>query len=327
MASNRKIKEQWVKKCIYTFNDDLPGEPVQYVMLELYGNKIGFRFSRARFEAGITQGLAREHNLSCLNNNGVYFLIYNDDKGNLKEVYVGKSDKRVNEKLGALNRINEHRRDKYRNWDEAVVLVYKDNSLNLTRVSYLENKFFEMIQEILGRKMLKNRNTPSPSDPNDERYALDEFAETEARRIVAELGYTFLEPRKKAGRIANGRHPFPKVKSAVGDNASKEDAEVEFVLKSRKVVIRGRNVKDGFMVYKGSPVCKPVDSFGRYCKSCVKFRNALIEEGAISNGLLTRDHIFSSPSAAATVMLGRSTNGRKRWVANDGRKYGEIFRS
>jgi hypothetical protein len=47
----------------------------------------------------------------------------------------------------------------------------------------------------------------------------------------------------------------------------------------------------------------------------------LIADGTIVDGMFTRDHTFTSPSAAASVVLGRSANGRKEWTLLDGRTY------
>ena len=41
------------------------------------------------------------------------------------------------------------------------------------------------------------------------------------------------------------------------------------------------------------------------------------------SGLLTRDIPFSSPSTAAAVALGRSSNGRLEWKSADGGTYGD----
>lgn len=40
-------------------------------------------------------------------------------------------------------------------------------------------------------------------------------------------------------------------------------------------------------------------------------------------GVLTRDVVFSSPSLAGAVLLGRSCNGRISWVNEQGGSYGE----
>ncbi|MFM6992603.1 MAG: DUF4357 domain-containing protein [Rhodoferax sp.] len=47
---------------------------------------------------------------------------------------------------------------------------------------------------------------------------------------------------------------------------------------------------------------------------------------AIQGGLIqfTQHYTFSAPSTAATVVLGRSANGRVEWKASDGRTLKEI---
>lgn len=46
----------------------------------------------------------------------------------------------------------------------------------------------------------------------------------------------------------------------------------------------------------------------------MKLRSSLIEKGIIDENLkLTRDYIFTSPSLAAAVVMGRNANGRTEW--------------
>ena len=52
-------------------------------------------------------------------------------------------------------------------------------------------------------------------------------------------------------------------------------------------------------------------------------RIALIANGTIVDSVFTKDYTFSSSSAAASVVLGRSANGRKEWTLLDGRTYGK----
>ena len=45
-----------------------------------------------------------------------------------------------------------------------------------------------------------------------------------------------------------------------------------------------------------------------------KVRNSLIKKGIIDgNYKLTRDYIFTSPSLAAAIVMGRNANGRIEW--------------
>lgn len=48
--------------------------------------------------------------------------------------------------------------------------------------------------------------------------------------------------------------------------------------------------------------------------SLKKFRQKLIAKGIVdSDFLFTNDYIFTSPSLAAAIVLGRSANGRTEW--------------
>jgi hypothetical protein len=52
----------------------------------------------------------------------------------------------------------------------------------------------------------------------------------------------------------------------------------------------------------------------------------LVDEGVIAVedgvGRFTRDHVFSSPSTAGAIVVGRSCNGRKEWVSTEGQTFG-----
>ncbi|WP_081791689.1 DUF4357 domain-containing protein [Sporolactobacillus terrae] len=53
--------------------------------------------------------------------------------------------------------------------------------------------------------------------------------------------------------------------------------------------------------------------------SLKKLRNKLISERAIDKSYrFTEDRIFSSPSLAAAVVMGRSANGRTEWKTQEG---------
>ncbi|WP_455502150.1 DUF4357 domain-containing protein [Gemmiger sp.] len=43
-----------------------------------------------------------------------------------------------------------------------------------------------------------------------------------------------------------------------------------------------------------------------------------MDDGTIADGVFTKDCVFTSVSAAAAVVLGRSSNGRTEWKTLDG---------
>ena len=62
-------------------------------------------------------------------------------------------------------------------------------------------------------------------------------------------------------------------------------------------------------------------------KGVTRFRNELISDGKVEDGITTEDILFSSSSAAATFALGYSVSGPQTWKAKDGRTLKEIEES
>lgn len=72
-----------------------------------------------------------------------------------------------------------------------------------------------------------------------------------------------------------------------------------------------------FVVKKGSRIAATT-TLGSP-KNYIDLRDELLKEGVISENQFVQDYIFESPSAAAAIVLGRSSNGRKEWTKLDGR--------
>lgn len=62
--------------------------------------------------------------------------------------------------------------------------------------------------------------------------------------------------------------------------------------------------------------------------SLIKLRSSLIIKGIIDANLkFTKDHIFTSPSLAASIVTGRSANGRIEWKNEEHKTIKEIEES
>lgn len=72
-----------------------------------------------------------------------------------------------------------------------------------------------------------------------------------------------------------------------------------------------------FAVKKGSRISPDVTDGLQ--QGYLNLRNQLIRDGIIKDNIFAEDHVFTSVSAAAAVILGRSSNGRKEWMKLDGR--------
>ena len=132
---------------------------------------------------------------------------------------------------------------------------------------------------------------------------------------------TMLRERVVGCAVAVPDRPTPKAERR---KANPEAANGEFFLKGRGMTARGRRADEGFLVFAGTPVCDPVPSFFASCRSAVRLREALEADGTIADGAFTKDYVFSSSSAAASVVMGRASNGPKEWKNADGISLGDI---
>lgn len=79
---------------------------------------------------------------------------------------------------------------------------------------------------------------------------------------------------------------------------------------------------DNFVVMKGSHIASDITD-GLQTGYLI-LRNQLIADGMIIDGTFKEDYTFTSVSAAAVVILGRSANGRTEWTKLDGRTFAQV---
>ena len=87
----------------------------------------------------------------------------------------------------------------------------------------------------------------------------------------------------------------------------------------------GKVTEDGFIVFKGSKITNNIaNSFNKsgYCA----LREKLIANGTIVNFEFVKDYLFSSCSAASSVIQGHNTNGWIEWKTKDKRTLTDIMR-
>ncbi len=230
-----------------------------------------------------------------LENTGIYILFGKSDKSENKELaYIGEAE-------GVYNRLNDHlaRKDF---WNEALVFMSKDENLNKAHIKYLESRLHEIAKKV-NRYDLENGNIPTRSTISEaDRAEMEEFLEN-IRLLVNALGYKIFEELRKDQTIEEQINNTFYIDAARGANA------------------KGQMTNEGFVVLKDSEIAtSPTSSFPQ---NWLKVRQSLIYDEIIvqvNNKLVFRkDYLFSSPSAAAAVVMGRSANGLTEWKLNDGR--------
>lgn len=215
---------------------------------------------------------------------GVYFL-FGKDEDNKDTVYVGEAEK-------MLVRLKQHLKD-HNYWNDCVVVISKDNILNKAHVKYLENKFYTLAVDAKRSSIINNTVPTCSSISEFDESMLSEFIEN-ARLLVNTLGYKV----------------FDKIDTSV---VEKENSDTIFhIAAARGADAKGLLVPDGFMVIKGSKIAK--DTVPSMASNLVNLRNIMLEKNIINQEFVfVTDYIFTSPSLAAAIVMGRNANGRTEW--------------
>jgi len=235
---------------------------------------------------------------------GVYILLGEKEDG--PTAYIGES-----EDIGA--RLRNHALEKGW-WDRAIILTTAANNLHKAHVKYLESRLVELAIRS-GNTTLENGNTPP-------RSSLSEAARTNMDVFIENL--TVVLPAIRVDLLVDRTRPRKP------QDTTDAEEKAAFTLTSERAGVKARAVlEDGeLIVQAGSQVRSRWVAKGSWNTGCRKLRDHLIETGIIDlqdgTGVLTENDAFSSPSAAAAVIVGRAANGRVEWHA-EGRKltYGE----
>ncbi|MFC5000876.1 GIY-YIG nuclease family protein [Dactylosporangium cerinum] len=248
---------------------------------------------------------------------GVYVLVGPDPDGRrTQRVYVGEADEvRV--------RLDSHQREKDF-WTHGFVLSTKDDSLNKAHVRYLEARLLEIAREA-DNATLDNGTAPPRSYLSESETADMESYLDEALVLFPLVGVNVFDRLDRADSVDSGVQ-------ADGPNVGKDEVpdghRPRLSFKAQLTAAEGREDARGFLVYEGAtgPGTSKVMSEGYQ-----RLRERLLQEGilvAVEGGRirLTKDYIFESPSAAASVLSGGSKNGRIEWRDGTGRTLKEVQR-
>lgn len=275
----------------YTINIFLPSGEASGLRILRRANwtGIGLAFARTGFQEASSR--------TELTQPGVYVLVGYTDESSLPTVYIGEGDP-------VFNRLVEHNRNKDF-WEWAVVFSSTDNSINKAFVQHLESRLIDIAR---GKKRCNLTNNTSPKRPTlteSDHADMENFLDN-MLSIFPLVGLSIFENSKT---LSNRK---PKDTFHI---SGREGAEATAIQQP-----------NGFVVLKNSRVALTVTaSISPYL---IKLRQDLVKNGVLAekNGyyLVEEDYSFSSPSLAASVVLGRNTNGRSEWKNRDGKSLNDL---
>ena len=222
---------------------------------------------------------------------GVYFLFGKSEENPDEDaVYIGEAEE-------AYKRLAQQQKLEF--WSEAVVFISKDENLNKAHVKYLESKLYD-IAKTAKRYTITNSSTPTcPAISESEQAVMTEFI-SNLRILINTLGYKVLEPLADTKERQRDRY-F--IKAARGANS--------------KAVV----TNEGVVVIEGSEIA--TSTVPSMASAFINQRQKLIDQGVIkeidAKLVFSKDFLFSSPSTAAAVVMGRNANGRIEWKDKKGK--------
>lgn len=218
---------------------------------------------------------------------GIYLLLGKNAE-NKDLVYIGEAE-------NVFTRLNQHLASKDF-WKEAIVFISKDENLNKAHIKYLENRLHDTAL-MTKRYVLENVSTPTQSAISEsDRAEMEEFL-NHIFLMVNTLGHKVFEDKR--------------------ESFTKKEKEFLYINAARGCSAIGEQTSEGFLVLKGSVMADSVTP--SLPGTLNSLREDLVNKGVVVANKFTEDYIFSSPSYAAAVVMGRNANGLTEWKTADGR--------
>lgn len=228
-----------------------------------------------------------------LGQTGVYLLLGPREDGDGEMLYIGEGDP-------IRPRLESHYVQKDF-WNRAVCFVAGPGQLNKAHVQFLESNLIRLARAAK-RLPLDNANQPAePSLSEADCADMQVFLENMLGMLPV-LGIHAFEQSAPMAAVA---------------------AETLLTCRGKGITASGYEATQGFVVKSGSQaVGESVPSLQQHVRGMFDLREELIGNGVLrregDHFLFTQDYVFSSPSTAAAVVLGRSANGRIEWKDPNG---------
>lgn len=232
---------------------------------------------------------------------GIYFLRNQSESAEFEEnVYIGEAEI-------LRTRLKQHIAE--RDFESVVCFLSKDELLTKAHIRFLERKLIMEAREA-NNAYVENTNVPrsprlSEGDVSDMEYFIDQI-----RLILPVVGLNVLVPAAPhaVGDVGNGDH------------------RISYHLRSNTLAATMVEMDGAFIVLTGSQANPDVAR--SMAPGWRRIRRKLIDAGVLKQRgrrlVFNEDVRFSSPSAAASVVLGRQAPGPISWLEENGRTYKEV---
>jgi hypothetical protein len=228
---------------------------------------------------------------------GLYFLFGINEEKSKPIAYIGETD-------DCFERLKSHNRNK-EFWNYAIAITSKSDVFTKSHVKFLEYFSVKTAKEI-NRYDLENLTVPTKEHISESMEAdlLDNFDTVKV--LLSTLGFPIFEEIR---------------------DINKKQKEILYC-SGKNAVAKGELIDDGFVVFKDSIAnFEETNTAGDWV---ISLRKKLIDDKIMmhENNIFrfTEDFVFSSPSSAAAVVLGRSANGWIEWKNSDKKTIDQIYR-
>lgn len=225
-------------------------------------------------------------------NVGIYLLTGTDPLSGGPAVYIGEAE-------SIQSRLKQHVDKDF--WNHVVYFTSKDENLTKSHIRYLEGRLIELAK-LAGRANLTNSQASTSRLPESDIADMEIFLE-KIEQLLPALGVEVLVP-------------------VAAPPESKEEARLLFCEISG-LKAKGHLTPNGIVVLAQSQAVAVIRPSAKDYPWVVNAREQLTKDGillpAAGHMVFTKNHEFSSPSAAAAVIQGGTANGRTAWKDASGK--------
>lgn len=238
---------------------------------------------------------------------GVYILLGDD------QAYIGEADV-IRERLRMHNRPGKDTGKDF--WTSVVIITSKDANLTKAHARYLESRFIAVAKEV-GRMPLTNATNPDPISLPEADVSDMEYFISQAQILLPVLGVNLLRGKPADATdstvAAAPGSPVFEMRIPGGGHARAQEIDGEFT------VLAGSQAR---AKWAGGEL-KRASHARQELRASLIARGVLTPQGAWM--VFSQNHVFSSPSTAAAVIVGTEThNGRQSWKVEGSRvTYGD----